>query len=312
MADENKVSVILPVFNGERFIKQAIQSVLQQTFIDFELIIIDDASTDNTQEVIRQFKDSRIRLISHKENKGVCAARNTGLEMARGNWLAPIDTDDVWHKERLARLLEIADKRPNIFIGSNIMLCFSGKNNELVPWKTLYEQQRLNRDYLFEPNTAEIIKYALANTWPIFPLEVMQKFNCKFRTEFRGHDWLMLILDLLHLGLKYIIVKEPLYFYRITSRSLSSSWLTIMTQLKACVYLQSTDWLDKESRFFIKKEAQILKYRLVIAAFREKKWDKALRHLIRSPLSIGYLLYRLPQKILQRWEFYNLSKKAVI
>ena len=158
MVHKNKISVILPVFNGERFIKQAIQSVLQQTFVDFELIIIDDASTDNTQEVIRQFKDSRIRFISHKENKGVCAARNTGLEMARGNWIAPIDTDDVWHKERLARLSEIADKRPNIFIGSNIMLCFSGKNNELIPWKTLYQQQRLSRDYLFEPNTAEIIK----------------------------------------------------------------------------------------------------------------------------------------------------------
>ena len=310
MTYENKISVILPVFNTEKFVNQAIQSVLEQTFSDFELIIIDDASTDNTIEVIKQFKDPRIRLIRKEKNKGVCEARNTGLEAANGSWIAPLDADDVWHTDRLTKLLNTASKTPEAFIGSNVMFCFSDRNNRIIPWRTLYERHGIKRGYLFYPNANEVIKYKLATTWPIFPLEVIKKFNIKFQPEFTGHDWLMLVLNLLRkTGLRYIIINEPLYFYRITSDSSSNSWADMMTQLKTYTYLQSQDWLDKESIVLINRDARFLRYRLLAVALRERNWIKSILLAIRTPMSILYLFYKLPQWIAREYDFYKLTKK---
>lgn len=307
-----KVSVILPVFNGKKFIDRAIQSVLDQTFEDFELIIVDDTSTDNTIEVIHQFKDSRIHLIKHKNNKGVCVARNTGLQAARGGWVAPIDADDAWHRDRLKTLLGIAEQDPGTFVGSNLLLCFSGRNKELIPWKTLYEYRCLNFEHLFYPTTVDVVKYGLSTTWPIFPSEIVKKFSIKFQQRFKGHDWTVFLLNLFRFGLKYIIIKEPLYYYRITPNSSSNSWLDMATQIKACEYLQTVDWVDKETRLLIKESVKISKYRLLTAALRERRWGKVLQHLIQSPMSICYLLRRLPAWISRQREFQKLSKNNSI
>jgi glycosyltransferase involved in cell wall biosynthesis len=93
-----QVSIILPTFNGEKTIKTAMHSVLRQSFFNWELIIIDDGSTDNTRECIERYsvKDSRIILISHEKNKGLQESLNHGLSLARGTYIARIDDDDVW------------------------------------------------------------------------------------------------------------------------------------------------------------------------------------------------------------------------
>jgi len=91
-----KVSVIIPTYNRAHLIGRAIQSVLNQTYQDFELIVVDDGSTDNTNEVIKEFsqKDKRILYIKHDKNKGGSAARNTGIKAARGEYIAFQDSDD--------------------------------------------------------------------------------------------------------------------------------------------------------------------------------------------------------------------------
>ena len=107
-----EVSVIIPTFNYGRFLEQAIQSVLGQTFQDFELIVVDDGSTDDTREVLARFEsDRRVRCL-FQANRGDAAARNTGILNAGGRYVAFLDSDDYWMPEKLERQLGIMRSDP--------------------------------------------------------------------------------------------------------------------------------------------------------------------------------------------------------
>jgi glycosyltransferase involved in cell wall biosynthesis len=105
-----KVSVILPTYNRGDLIGRAIQSVLAQTYRDFELIIVDDGSTDNTEEVVRTFDDRCIRYLKYPKNRGVAAARNTGIKMAGGSYIAFQDSDDEWLPPKLEKQMALFDQ----------------------------------------------------------------------------------------------------------------------------------------------------------------------------------------------------------
>ncbi|MFH1458888.1 MAG: glycosyltransferase family 2 protein [Candidatus Omnitrophota bacterium] len=104
------VSIILPTYNRAQTLPRAIKSVLKQTFTDFELIIIDDASTDNTQSILAQFNEPRIKRIRLKNNYGTSGARNCGIMHSKGRYLAFIDSDDCWNNEKLKKQFLILDK----------------------------------------------------------------------------------------------------------------------------------------------------------------------------------------------------------
>ncbi len=108
-----KVSVIMPTYNRVRYLSEAIQSVLDQTFVDFELIIIDDGSTDDTESLIQGIGDPRIRY-AHQQHRGISAAMNHGIRLARGHYIARLDSDDVWLPEMLATQIKVLDTRPRI------------------------------------------------------------------------------------------------------------------------------------------------------------------------------------------------------
>lgn len=108
-----RVSVIIPVYNRAIFVGAAIESILAQTFADFELIVIDDGSTDATPEMVRSFADPRIRLVGHECNLGIPAARNSGLAAARGEYVATLDSDDIAHPKRLERQVAFLDAHPD-------------------------------------------------------------------------------------------------------------------------------------------------------------------------------------------------------
>jgi len=116
-------SVIMPVYNRAELVKQSIDSVLRQTFQDFELICINDGSTDNTLEVLSELEkvDSRIKVVSH-ENKGRCQARNSGIAHAKGKWIAFLDSDDFYLDNHLETLQNLIKRFPS----------FSGIATELV------------------------------------------------------------------------------------------------------------------------------------------------------------------------------------
>jgi glycosyltransferase involved in cell wall biosynthesis len=96
-----KVSIVIPAYKQAQFLGEAINSVLTQTYANFELIVVNDASPDQTEEVVHQFSDPRIRYVSHPENRGLPAARNTGMRAAEGEIVALLDADDFFHPEKL-------------------------------------------------------------------------------------------------------------------------------------------------------------------------------------------------------------------
>ncbi|MEQ8972795.1 MAG: glycosyltransferase [Coleofasciculus sp. C1-SOL-03] len=105
------VSVIIPVFNGEKTIRETIESVLQQTVADFELMVINDGSTDNTLSVISQIKDSRLKVFSYA-NAGLAASRNRGISQATGTYISFIDADDLWTADKLEAQIKALEANP--------------------------------------------------------------------------------------------------------------------------------------------------------------------------------------------------------
>ncbi|MCC8358522.1 glycosyltransferase family 2 protein [Salinimicrobium sediminilitoris] len=110
------ISVILPVYNREAFVGDAIQSILNQTYQNFELIVIDDGSTDSTLEVVKSFNDHRIKILRNKSNTGVSASRNSGIKEAKGEFVAFMDSDDISAPERLWKQLRLLQQKPEIEI----------------------------------------------------------------------------------------------------------------------------------------------------------------------------------------------------
>jgi len=115
LSKEAFFSVIIPTYNREQFLKKAIQSVLKQTFKSFELIVIDDGSTDHSKDIVTQFNDDRI-IYCYQGNQGVAHARNRGLEMVRGRFIAFLDSDDWWRQEKLERFFDYIERFPDIRI----------------------------------------------------------------------------------------------------------------------------------------------------------------------------------------------------
>ncbi len=109
-----EISVIMPVYNVEAFVADAVRSVLEQTFTDFELLIIDDLSPDGSIAICERFDDPRIRIIRHEQNRGLAGARNTGIRHARAPLLAFIDSDDCWRPEKLALHVAHLAARPAV------------------------------------------------------------------------------------------------------------------------------------------------------------------------------------------------------
>ncbi len=108
-----KVSVVVLTHNRRRLLRRAISSILNQTFQDFEIVLVDDASTDNTPEVVRSFGDARIKYIRHEVNKGEAGSRNTGVTSSSGDYIAFLDDDDEWLPEKLEQQVRLLDSSPS-------------------------------------------------------------------------------------------------------------------------------------------------------------------------------------------------------
>jgi glycosyltransferase involved in cell wall biosynthesis len=111
-----RIAVVLPVYNGEKYLAEAIQSVLAQTFGDFELVVVDDGSTDRTTEILAGFSDVRLRLIRHQQNLGAGAALNTGIRESQSEFIARMDADDICHPRRFEKQAAFLEAHPEISV----------------------------------------------------------------------------------------------------------------------------------------------------------------------------------------------------
>ena len=141
-----RVSVIIPAYNHERFVGEAIYSVLEQSWADFEIVITDDGSSDGTVGVIQKIKDPRIKLICFPENKGACIAANRCVEESSGEYIAMLSSDDVFLREKLATQVAFLDQNPKVgaVLGYPLLIdeeghAFSGKNGFRQANRTRFE-----------------------------------------------------------------------------------------------------------------------------------------------------------------------------
>lgn len=124
--DHPRVSVLMPAYNAERYVSEAIESMLDQSFPDFELVVVDDGSTDGTGEIVERFadRDPRVRLVRCEENGGIARALNRGLDAARGEYIVRMDSDDWSYPYRLERQVAFMDANPEVDVsGSAIEVC---------------------------------------------------------------------------------------------------------------------------------------------------------------------------------------------
>lgn len=112
---DDLVSIIMPSWNTGEFIAESIQSVLNQTYTNWELIIIDDCSSDDTDQIIESFNDERIKYLKNEKNCGAALTRNRGLREARGEWIAFLDSDDLWSSDKLEKQIEFMKKNDIYF-----------------------------------------------------------------------------------------------------------------------------------------------------------------------------------------------------
>ena len=109
-----RVSIVIPSYNHEKYVRECIQSVLDQTYQDFEIVITDDGSTDGTVNVIREFDDSRIQIYTQAENKGACTAINNCIRKAASKYIAVLNSDDAWEPTKLEKQVQYLDSHPEI------------------------------------------------------------------------------------------------------------------------------------------------------------------------------------------------------
>jgi len=131
-----KVTVLMSVYNGERYLNEAVDSILTQTFRDFEFLIIDDASTDRTPEILRGYDDQRIRIVTNEENLGLTKSLNKGLALARGEYVARMDADDISVPERLEKQVLFLEKNSDIgVLGTAVQYIDEfGKPSQIIKW----------------------------------------------------------------------------------------------------------------------------------------------------------------------------------
>jgi glycosyltransferase involved in cell wall biosynthesis len=197
------VSVVIPVYNGERYLAQAIQSVLEQTYKNFELIVVDDGSTDGSAATAKSFEDARLRY-HYQKNGGASKARNTGIELARGGLIAFLDSDDVWLPQKLEKqiaYLEAHNEIGAVYCWYRVLA--AGESREI--WKGIVSQ---------DPFGIITAGYGLLPSITMFRREVLN--NVKgfdedlIGSEFEDRELTLRLCEIT----KFTYLPEPLVLYR--------------------------------------------------------------------------------------------------
>ena len=220
--DNPKISVIVPVYNVEQYLPRCIDSILAQTFTDFELLLIDDGSTDSSGDICDEYakKDNRIRVF-HKENGGVSSARNLGLNNAKGEWIGFIDSDDWIELNCFSVLLEKRNIADLIFFGCN----FIYPDNSITVYKPTYfhslERTKIEKCLSALKVNLQAFEY-LGYTWnKLFRKSIIDKYNLSFVEGLTlREDELFTLSYARYIG-SIRVLSFPLYNYRVLNTGLT-------------------------------------------------------------------------------------------
>lgn len=245
----NLVSIITPSYNSARFITETINSVLAQTYPHWEMIIVDDVSPDNANEIIECYarQDDRIKLIKLEKNSGPACARNRAIEEAEGRYIAFLDSDDVWLPQKL-------EKQINFMHEYNVELCYSS-------YLTMNEDSRIIGEFKVSKLTVsykELLKSCIiGNLTAIYDVE---KIGKNYMENVGHEDYTLWLKILKKISFAYGI-DEPLAQYRISSKSISGNkFKSALWQWNIYRKIEKINFLKSTYYFFLYAYYGLQKY----------------------------------------------------
>lgn len=210
-----KISVVIPAYNAMAYLPQTMETVLNQTFDDLEVLVVNDGSLDGTEEWVSQIKDSRVKLIC-QENKGLSGARNTGIKNAEGEYIAFLDADDLWEATKLEKQANCLDNNPEVAL--------------VYTWTALINQQGISTGRVFANHAEGNVWEALTQRNLIECGSVAMVRRCCFETVGVFDQNLLSYVEDWDMWLRiatsypFKVIKEALVYYRQHSTSASKNW----------------------------------------------------------------------------------------
>jgi glycosyltransferase involved in cell wall biosynthesis len=232
--DRPKVSVIIPSYNREKYICQNIDSLLNQSLKDIEILIIDDGSIDNTVKLINNYKDCRIKLIQNNVNQGVAAARNTGYMHALGEYIAISDSDDINHKDRLEKQSNFLDENEEYDVVTSWVQELKENHYGAIHSYECYNEA-IRANWLFQPGIPSFMmfrKEKIKNKGLLYHDE-----NYKAAVDYQ---WYTQLND----DIKIYCIPEVLYFYRRHKEQISTAGYKVQQQFADKIRLKQLERLE--------------------------------------------------------------------
>ncbi|MBN3905088.1 MAG: glycosyltransferase family 2 protein [Nostoc sp. NMS1] len=317
--DIPEVTVIMPAYNTEAYISQAIESVLGQTLKNLELIVVDDASTDKTLAIAQNFTDDRLKIIASPKNLGPSGARNLAIKEAKGKWIAILDSDDWYLPERLEKLLQVADAENADMVADDLYYI---KDGDKTPWNTLIAQSGEQIDTIKEIDSVYYVETDLPGrggltvglTKPVIKREFLVKNNIEYDESIRLSEDFWFYLKCLAYKARFIFVPTPYYFYRSRLGSLVASTNKVKRLEETCNI--SKHFLEQD---FIKTNPQLFKalsrrlallektrpYFRVLDAIKSKSFSRTLVEMANNPYFFVHLAKQSPQIISRRINYFS-------
>jgi glycosyltransferase involved in cell wall biosynthesis len=233
---EIKVSILVPVYNAESFIQETIDSVLTQTFKDFELLLMDDGSIDSTSEIVKSYNDSRVKYKRCTHN--FVDTLNLGLEMAKGKYIALLDHDDIMVPNRLQIQYDFMETHTGIVACGGCMREFGKSGNFLTPVPE-YEQiilEILSREKRYICNPTGFIRK-----------EIFDRYNLQYKKGYSFAADIKLWTDILKVG-KIVNLQEVLVWYRKSDTQTSQVSLTEIQKIAEVIFQEHAEYLVSKVR----------------------------------------------------------------
>lgn len=293
-----KISVIMAAYNAEKTIGYAINSIINQSFQDFEILICDDFSTDNTISVVKSYSDKRIRLFSNSSNIGPGESRDFLIDQAEGEWVATIDADDIYMPNRLEIFWNVAQKSPGAVIFDEIMECHD-IGEHLVPWKAVRKPSLLAgaQEVNCEINPAKWLRCERTILKWMVPRDLIRKNKIKHPNVRFGEDLGFALRLLCGTGAPLWYIPETLYLYRLSDGSLKTSADRFEVLLQVLNEAKNYDGLSADLLssiiIKIKKTEHRIKYQKFLNYVLEKRAMDAMRIIFISPWVIPEFFLRL-------------------
>ena len=209
-----KVSVIIPVYNSKKHIKECIDSVINQTYKNLEIIIVNDKSNDSSLKIIKNIKDKRIKIINLSKNSGVSIARNKGIELSTGDLICFLDSDDYWNLKKIEKQVKFIEENDYTFIYSDYEFFKYNKKHRVVVPKSITYKEALKNTTIFTSTV-------------MFNMKYLSKDDIYMPNIKRGQDTLTW-WRVLKKGITAYGMNEVLSIYRVEGNSLSSNKISAL------------------------------------------------------------------------------------